>query len=198
MTDQIKQLEQKIAAAIGVAHCVAVPAGEGDLLALCVLGDAALGERALMAGDELLLSARDARELAGTLQKAGVLPSVYAQNTPDALERALSPASRAVVLTHVGGVAQKMETVRNFCNALDLWMLERMECAWGLSCEFDGVRYGAGVVGDLGIGTLCDATGKPICDYLCTKDALPAQLARAWRKTALTQADAARGLKFLI
>ena len=46
----------------------------------------------------------------------------------------------------------------------------------------DGVRYGAGVVGDIGVGTLCDERGEPLCDYLCTKDALPAQLARSLRE----------------
>lgn len=195
MTDLIKQLETKMAAAIGVAHCVVVPAGEGDLLALRVLGDAALGERALMSGEEILVSTRDAEKLADVWQKTGVVPAIYAQNTGKALECALSPASKAVVLTHTNGVAQGLETVRNFCNAYDIWMLERMENTWGLSCEFDGVRYGAGVVGDLGVGTLCDADGMPICDYLCTKDKLPAELTYALRHMQITDADAAKGLK---
>ena len=197
MTEHIKRLEEKIAAAIGVAHCVAVPAGAGDCLALHVLADAALGERAMMRGEELLVSPRDMTAMAAALQKAGVIPAVYAENTGVSLETALSPASKAVVLTHAGGVAQKTETVRNFCNAFDLWMLERMECAWGLTCEFDGTRYGAGVIGDLGVGTLCDAGGAPICDYLCTKDTLPAQLAYALRDTQIADADVVRGLEFL-
>ena len=197
MTDQIKQLEERIAAAIGVAYCVTAPVGEGDLLALRVLGDAALGERALMAGEEMLVSARDAQKVGDVLQKVGVLPSVYAQNTARALENALSPASRAVMLTHVDGKAQKTEAVRNFCNAYDLWLLERMECVWGIICDFEGVPYKAGVVGDLGVGTLCDAVGEPICDYLCTKDALPAQLARMLRTGQITEAAAVRGLQFL-
>ena len=195
MTDLIKQLETKMAAAIGVAHCVVVPAGEGDLLALRVLGNAALGERALMSGEEILVSTRDAEKLADVWQKIGVVPAIYAQNTGKALECALSPASRAVVLTHTDGMAQRLETVRNFCNAYDLWMLERMEGVWGISCEFDGVCYAAGVVGDLGVGTLCDENGAPICDYLCTKDKLPAELAYALRHMQITDADAAKGLK---
>ena len=197
MTNFVEQLEEKIAEAIGVAYCVVVPVGKGDLLALRVLGDAALGERSLCAGEEILVSERDAKRLAGMWQKTGVLPCVYAENTGASLEGALSPASKAVVLTHEDGVAQKLETVRNFCNAYDLWMLERMERAWGLVCEFDGVRYGAGVVGDIGVGTLCDERGEPLCDYLCTKDALPAQLAHALRERQITEADAMRGLEFL-
>ena len=197
MTDCVKQLEERIATAIGVAYCAVLPVGEGDLLALRVLGDPALGERSLCAGEEILVSVRDAEKLADMWQKTGVSPSVYAENTGASLEGALSPASKAVVLTHEDGKAQRLETVRNFCNAYDLWMLERMECAWGLVCEFDGTRYGAGVVGDLGVGTLCDADGIPICDYLCTKDALPAQLARALRDAPIAEADAVRGLIFL-
>lgn len=191
------ELENKIAAAIGVAHCITVPVGEGDLLALRVWGDPALGERALMAGEEILVSAHDAKKMAHVWQKTGVVPAVYTENTGEALECALSPASKAVVLTHADGVAQKLETVRNFCNAYDLWMLERMENAWGLVCEFDGTRYGAGVVGDLGVGTLCDASGEPICDYLCTKDTLPAQLARSLREVDIREEAAMRGLQFL-
>jgi CDP-6-deoxy-D-xylo-4-hexulose-3-dehydrase len=197
VTNFVEQLEEKIAEAIGVAYCVVVPVGKGDLLALRVLGDAALGERSLCAGEEILVSERDAKRLAGMWQKTGVLPCVYAENTGASLEGALSPASKAVVLTHEGGVAQKLETVRNFCNAYDLWMLERMERAWGLVCEFDGVRYGAGVVGDIGVGTLCDAKGVPICDYFCTKDTLPYQLASTCRCAQITLADAERGLEFL-
>ena len=197
MTNSIKQLEERIATAIGVAYCAVVPVGEGDLLALRVLGDGALGERALMAGEECLVSARDAGKMANVWQKIGVIPSIYTENTGASLERALSPASKAVVLTHVDGKAQKTETVRNFCNAYDLWMLERIEETWGLTCVFDGRKYGAGVVGDLGIGTLCDVKGEPICDYLCTKDALPYQLACAYRRVQITRTDAERGLNFL-
>ena len=197
MTNNVKQLEQKLSTVIGVAHCITVPAGEGDLLALRVLGDPALGERALMAGEEMLVSARDAEKMAHVWEKTGVVPAVYAENAGEALECALSPASKAVVLTHADGVAQRMETVRNFCNAYDLWMLERMENAWGLICEFDGTRYGAGVVGDLGVGTLCDASGAPLCDYVCTKDTLPAQLARSLRETDISEEAAVRGLQVL-
>ena len=197
MTNNVQQLENKIAAAIGVTHCIAVPVGEGDLLALRVWGDPALGERALMAGEEILVSGRDAERLANVCRETGIVPAVYAENAGEALECALSPASKAVVLTHADGVAQRLETVRNFCNAYDLWMLERMENAWGLVCEFDGTRYGAGVVGDIGVGTLCDASGEPICDYVCTKDTLPAQLARSLREADISEKDAARGLQFL-
>jgi len=197
MTDRIKQLENKLAAAIGVAYCITVPVGEGDLLALRVLGDAALGERSLCAGEEILVSARDAEKLADVWQKTGVLTSVYAENTGEALENALSPASKAVVLTHEGGKVKKLETVRNFCNAYDLWMLERMENAWGLICSFDGQQYGAGVVGDIGVGTLCDESGEPICDYLCTKDGLPYELMCALRGEAPAQEMIARALAFL-
>ncbi len=197
MTDKIKQLEEKIAAAMGVAYCIAVPVGEGDLLALRVLGDVALGERALMAGEEILVSARDAERMAAVWQKTGACPAIYAENTGAALECALSPASKAVVLTHADGKAQSMETVRNFCNAYDLWMLERMERTWGLICEFDGTRYGAGVVGDLGVGMLCDASGVPLCDYLCTKDKLPFELMCALREKLPAPEMIARVLAFL-
>ncbi len=197
MTDKIKQLEEKIAAVIDVAYCIAVPVGEGDLLALRVLGDAALGERALMAGEEILVSERDAKKMADVWQKTGVLPSVYAENAGEALECALSPASKAVAFTHADRKAQSMETVRNFCNAYDLWLLERMERAWGLICEFDGTRYAAGVVGDLGVGTLCDERGEPLCDYLCTKDGLPYELMCALREEVPAQEMIARALAFL-
>ncbi len=197
MKNNVKQLENKIAAAIGVAYCVVVPAGAGDLLAVRVLGDAALGERALMEGEEILASERDAKKMADVWQKTGVVPAIHTENSGVALECALSPASKAVALTHADGKAQSMETVRNFCNAYDLWLLERMERAWGLACEFDGTRYAAGVVGDLGVGTLCDESGEPLCDYLCTKDGLPYELTCALREEMPAQEMIARALAFL-
>ena len=197
MKNNVQQLEHKLAAAIGVTHCITVPVGEGNLLALRVLGDPALGERALMAGEEMLVSPRDAERLANVCRETGIFTSVYTENTGEALECALSPASKAVVLTHADGVAQRMETVRNFCNAYDLWMLECMENVWGLVCEFDGTRYGAGVVGDIGVGTLCDASGEPICDYLCTKDQLPFELMCALRERDISEEAVTRGSQFL-
>ena len=129
-----------------------------------------LGERALFAGDEVIVIAQGESRLAASIAACGGVPVLLQLSDPvvdsEKMEALLSFSTRAVVLEHSVDGIQNPLTVRNFCNKYDLWMVECVADAWQKSYEIDGKSYAAGAIGDWSLAVQAEACA------LLTRDAL--------------------------
>lgn len=151
--------ERDVAVCAGASFCVSTAKNAALCVALEALAAHYLGERALRDGDEVLLLGNTSLSMQETLCRRG-LKAVSAEKR---LVCALSPATRAVVLTTGGIGAATLRAARNFCNDYDLWLI--VDARKGqLCCEFEGESYPAAAVGDFGI--VCDGEDE----YVVTRD----------------------------
>ena len=165
--------QEEIARMIGVPYCALTAAGEGEAALLRAMMARELGERAISRGDEVILVGASCEAEKAALEALGVVGiCIPAESGATALERALSPASKAVWVC-TDATANTVRTVRNFCNSLDLWMLATVSPRDARVCLFDGKRYHVGAVADVATGAV--EAGA----FVCTKDTLPYQLLRA-------------------
>jgi len=118
-----RALEAELASACGVRHAVGVASGTDALrLSLTALGVAP--------GDEVITPAFSFVASASTIVMAGarpvfadIDPATYAVD-PDAVERALTPRTRAIVAVHLYGHPAPMEPLQSLARARGVALIE--------------------------------------------------------------------------
>ena len=170
MTAKIQKTEKELCERIGVPFVGIVSADRGPSVIFGALCARELGERAIARGDEVILVGTVCEAEKAALAALGVVGvCVPADSGADELEGALSPATKAVWVC-ADATADAACTVRNFCNALDLWMSATVGVQDARCCVFEGKAYHVGAVADVATGALAQAA------FVCTKDTLPHQL----------------------
>ena len=163
--------KSKIATELGVPFVGTVGANdEAQAVMLGALCARELGERAIALGDEVILVGASCAAELNTLRALGIVAvCVPADANAAALECALSPATKAVWVCK-DAVSDSVCTVRNFCNAFDLWMMASVAERDARCCVFEDKAYHVGAVADVAAGSLEDVA------FVGTKDELPYQL----------------------
>ena len=151
------EFERRFAEYLGVPYCTLVNSGSSaNLLAFMTLTSPLLGERAVARGDEVITVAAAFPTTVAPIVQYGAIPVFVDITLPQynidvsALEAALSPRTKAVMVAHTLGNPFNLRTVRNFCNKYDLWLIEDNCDALGAEYDFDGTVYKTGTVGDIG------------------------------------------------
>ncbi len=152
--------EKGAAARVGIPFCISTPQSAALGAILEALSARYLGERALRAGDEVLLLGNISASVRELLCKKGI----QAVSAEEGLVSALSPAARALIVATDGTKTSALVSARHFCNDYDLWLIVITDRRSDCFCEFDGVPYHATAVGDFGI----EAAGES--EYIFTKD----------------------------
>ena len=137
---RVARFEEAFAKKVGAAHAVAVSSCTTGLhLSLHVLG--------LAPGDEVIVPSLSFIATANAVRYVGATP-VFAdveastQNvTADTIERCLTPATRAVLLVHQGGVPANVAAIHELCDERGIAVVEDAACAIGST--FDGARIGS-------------------------------------------------------
>jgi dTDP-4-amino-4,6-dideoxygalactose transaminase len=138
-------LESEIAAFVGAPHAVGVNSGT-DALHL-PLRAAGIGS-----GDDVVMPSFTFVATAEAVSYTGARP-VFADIDaktfcldPRALEKSLTPRTRAVIVVHLYGQCAAMEEISSLCREKKLVLIE--DCAQSLGADYDGRR--AGSWGDFG------------------------------------------------
>lgn len=139
---ELTGFESELAAYHGVEHAVAVSSGTAALhLALLTLG---IGE-----GDEVIVPSFAFVAVAGAVHQVGARP-VFAEIDPvtldldaAAVERAITPHTRAIVVVHTFGVPAEMDALRDLAQRHGLALIED-------ACEAIGARFDRRKVGSFG------------------------------------------------
>ncbi len=144
------EFENVVSSAVGVKHTVAVANGSLALeLALRALG--------VGAGDEVITSCRTFIASAGAAVMCGATPVVVdvdlnSQNiSPEAVERAITPRTKAIVAVHHAGFPCDMDALLAIAKAHNLFVVE--DCAQSHGAAYKGRPVGS--IGDIGAWSYC-------------------------------------------
>lgn len=127
-----------------------------NLLAFMVLTAPELGERQICKGDEVITVACGFPTTITPAMQYGAVPVFVDVTVPQynidvtRLEAALSPKTKAVMVAHTLGNPFDLATVRAFCTAHKLWLVEDNCDALGSQYTIDGETRFTGAWGDIG------------------------------------------------
>ncbi len=149
-----KQFEERLAEYLGLRHCYLVNSGSSaNLLAFAALTSERLGERRVLAGDEVITVAAGFPTTVAPAVQCGAVPVFVdvelGTNNVDVgvLDEALSERTKAVMLAHTLGNPFDVGAVTEFCERHGLWLIED-------NCDSLGSLYEGRPTGTFGhIGT---------------------------------------------
>lgn len=146
------QFERELARFFGLNHAVLVNSGSSaNLLALSCLTSPELGERQLRPGDEVITVAAGFPTTVNPIIQNGLTPVFVDVAIPtynvdvNALEDAVGPRTRAVMLAHTLGNPFDLDAVTAFTERHGLWLIE--DCCDALGSTYRGRHVGT--FGDL-------------------------------------------------
>lgn len=147
--------ESELSAIVGVRFCRTTNSGSSaNLLAISALTSPQLGVRALKPGDEVITAAAGFPTTVNPILQNGLIPVFVDSAAPRynptaaAIEAAIGPKTRAIMLAHTLGIPFEVEEVRALADRHGLWLVE--DC-----CDALGSTYRGRNVGTFGhIGTL--------------------------------------------
>jgi CDP-6-deoxy-D-xylo-4-hexulose-3-dehydrase len=145
-----RRLEADLARWYGLPHARLVNSGSSaNLLATAALTSTAWGERRARPGDEVLTVAAGFPTTVAPAMQLGLVPVFVDISVPTynvdvgALEAALSPRTRAVMLAHTLGNPFDIDAVKAFCDRHGLWLIED-------NCDASGSLYRGRKTGTFG------------------------------------------------
>ena len=145
-----EKFESRFAKIVGMRHAFMVNSGSSaNLLALSSLTSPRLGERRLKPGDEVLTVAAGFPTTVTPILQNGLIPvyvdidlATYVANE-QALEAAISPKTRAIMMAHTLGNPFHLELIQKLAAKHNLWIIED-------SCDALGGTYKGQMLGTFG------------------------------------------------
>ncbi len=138
---RVAEFEAAFATRVGAEHAVAVSNCTTGLHLALLVGGVGPGDEVIVPSFSFIATANAARYVGAEPVCADVDPAT-GNLTPGTIEAALTPATRAVVLVHQGGVPADAEAVRALCEPRRILVLEDAACAAGST--YHGASVGAG------------------------------------------------------
>ena len=141
------EFESRLTKVLGVGHAMTVNSGSSaNLVAFATLTSPKLGERAIRPGDEVITVAAGFPTTVNPILQNGAVPVFVDVDIPtynidsSALDAALSPRTRAIVLAHTLGNPYDVVKVSEFAKRHGLWLVE--DCCDALGSTLHGQRVG--------------------------------------------------------
>lgn len=152
-----QEFESGLAAWLGVRYCSLINSGSSaNLLAFAALTSPLLGDRRIRPGDEVITVAAGFPTTVAPIIQHGAIPvfvdvAIPQYNVdPTLLRQALSPRTKAIMLAHTMGNPFDLDTVRQFCDENNLWLIEDNCDALGTEYCFQGEWKKTGTIGHIG------------------------------------------------
>ena len=151
------EFESKLSKYLGVKYCSLVNSGSSaNLLAFMALTSPLLGERRINRGDEIITVAAGFPTTVTPIIQYGAVPVFVDVTIPEynidtsMLDKALSDKTKAVMIAHTLGNPFDFDTVKEFCDKNNLWLVEDNCDALGSKYCINGVWKHTGTIGDIG------------------------------------------------
>lgn len=142
--------EKQLAAFVQCPHVLTVNSGSSaNLVALSTLTSPLLREKRIKQGDEVITVAAGFPTTIAPILQIGAIPvfvdvDCQTWNAPlAAIEKAITPKTKAVILAHTLGIPYDAPGLRALCDAHGLWLVE--DC-----CDALGTRWDNTLVGSFG------------------------------------------------
>jgi len=145
--------EKALAALLGVPYVLTVNSGSSaNLVAFSTLTSPKLGKRAILPGDEVIGVAAGFPTTVNPILQCGAVPvfvdvelGTYNVDV-QALEAAIGPKTKAIMLAHTLGNPFNLRVVEALCRKHEMWLIE--DCCDALGSRFEGKLVGT--FGDIG------------------------------------------------
>ena len=143
-----ESFESRFAKVVGMRHAYMVNSGSSaNLVAVSALMSPKLGERALKPGDEVITVAAGFPTTVTPILQNGLVPvyvdidlGTYVANE-SALEAAIGPKTRAIVMAHTLGNPFNLDLVQKLAEKHNLWVIE--DSCDGLGGTYRGQKLGS-------------------------------------------------------
>jgi CDP-4-dehydro-6-deoxyglucose reductase, E1 len=143
-----EKFESRFAKTVGMRHAYMVNSGSSaNLLALTALTSPKMGNRRLLAGDEVITVAAGFPTTVTPILQNQLVPvyididlSTYTANE-EALEAAISPKTKAIMMAHTLGNPFNLELVARLAERHNLWVIE--DSCDGLGGTYKGQNLGS-------------------------------------------------------
>jgi len=183
---EVAELETRIAARLGLRHVVGVASGTDALiLALRLAG--------VGAGCEVLTVSHSFFATATAICLVGATPVLVDVDErtmlldPEALERAWTPRTRAVLPVHLNGFPCEMDRIVDFCSRRSLALIE--DCAQAFGARFDGRSVGSFGIGCFSLHPLKVLSALGDAGFVSVGDPEQAERLRRLRNLGLADRD---------
>ena len=151
------EFEKELGKYLGIKHVSLVNSGSSaNLIAFMALTSPILGEKRVRPGDEVITVAAGFPTTVTPIIQYGAVPVFVDVTVPGyniditRLKDALSDKTKAVMMAHTLGNPFDLKTVKEFCKAHDLWLVEDNCDALGSRYMIDGEWKFTGTIGDIG------------------------------------------------
>ena len=151
------KFEKDFAKLLGIKYCSLTNSGSSaNLLAFMALTSPKLGDRRIRKGDEVITVAAAFPTTVAPIIQYGAVPVFLDITLPgynidcSLLESALSEKTKAVMLAHTLGNPFDVQTVRDFCDSHNLWLVEDNCDALGSKYLYNGEWKYTGTIGHIG------------------------------------------------
>lgn len=143
-----KDFECKFAQFMNVEHCILVNSGSSaNLVAFTTLTSPKLGEKRLKKGDEVISVAAGFPTTINPIVQNGLVPvfvdvELGTYNIKvDELEKALSNKTKAIMIAHTLGNPFDLDSIMDFANKHDLYVVE--DCCDAVGSTYKGKKVGS-------------------------------------------------------
>jgi CDP-6-deoxy-D-xylo-4-hexulose-3-dehydrase len=145
-----EEFESGLAEFLNIENCLTVNSGSSaNLVAFSTLTSPKLGDRAIQPGDEVVTVAAGFPTTVNPAIQFGAVPvfvdvqlGTYVP-TLAAIEAAIGPKTKAVMMAHTMGVPFELSELRDLCDRHNLWLVED-------NCDALGSRYSGQYTGTFG------------------------------------------------
>ncbi len=152
-----EKFEKEFAEFLGVNHCSLTNSGSSaNLLAFMALTSHKLGTRRIKKGDEVITVAAGFPTTIAPIIQYGAIPVFVDVALPTynidvtQLNAALSEKTSAVMIAHTLGNPFDLQTVKDFCDRHQLWLIEDNCDALGAEYQYNGEWKYSGTIGHMG------------------------------------------------
>lgn len=152
----VDEFEKGLSEFLGIKHCSLVNSGSSaNLCAFMALTSPKLGERRIKKGDEVIAVAAAFPTTVTPIIQYGAVPVFLDVTIPNynidagRLEEARSEKTKAVFIAHTLGNPFDLQTIRDFCDKYELWLIEDNCDALGTEYLYNGEWRKTGTIGDL-------------------------------------------------
>ncbi len=152
-----ERFEKEFAEFLGIKHCSLTNSGSSaNLMAFMSLTSPKLGERRIKKGDEVITVAAGFPTTVTPIIQYGAVPVFIDVTLPtynidcSLLETAFSERTKAVMVAHTLGNPFELQTVKDFCDKHNLWLIEDNCDALGSRYLYKGEWRFTGTIGHIG------------------------------------------------
>lgn len=152
----VEEFEKQLCEFLNVSYCLTTTSGSSaNLLAFMSLTSHKLGDRRIKKGDEVITVAAGFPTTIAPIIQYGAVPVFLDIDIPSYnikvsdLEKALSEKTKCVMIAHTLGNPFDIQTIKDFCDKNNLWLIEDNCDALGSKYLYNGNLMYTGTVGDI-------------------------------------------------